>query len=159
VKRLNAVGFGISTAVAAGALLVLGGRIALVLSSPSAQARPTLSNEKPPESLQVTPQIAQDFTPSSAAERKPKGLRPMIGLSRVKERLPDSVQSRRWADSVLKVGMPVTACAVERKADPKKKPGGFRVTVSRIATKIFFAGRKKKVDIALHEPAKTIYTT
>jgi hypothetical protein len=160
------ISFGIATAVAVGALLVLGGRLAISFNSPSTQTVPLFTKQKPAESLRATSQIAvntsaqtiplftkpepakpfravslaQDSAPSSAVERKPKASRPMIRLS--------SVPS---ADPRLKVQMPATVCAIETKADRKKRPGGFRLTVARIATKVFSVGRKKKVDNGLGE--------
>ena len=52
---------------------------------------------------------------------------------------------------MLKVEMPATVYAIEGKAERKKRPGGFRHTVVRIATKVFSAGRKKKVAVELGE--------
>jgi len=75
----------------------------------------------------------------------------MIRLSSVNEKLTDSVEGRPSADPMLKIQMPATLCAIEGKADRKKKPGGFRQTVARIATKVFSAGRKKKVAVGLDE--------
>jgi len=75
----------------------------------------------------------------------------MIRLSSVNEKLTDSVEGRPSADPMLKIQMPATLCAIEGKADQKKKPGGFRQTVGRIATKVFSVGRQKKVAVGLDE--------
>ncbi len=144
--KTGGIGFGIATALAAIALLVLGGRLAIVLSSPGARAMPIVSKVGPAEPLRATPEIPQDSSPIPAAERKAKAWRP---APRLEQRRAGSVQGEPWADRMVKVQMPATACAVERKADRTKKPGGFRVSVARIAAKIFSVGRKKKVDVAL----------
>jgi hypothetical protein len=168
LRHNGLISFGIATTGAVAALLVIGGRLAMVFSSPSAQAIPFSTKQEPAESLRPTSQIAVSspsaqaiplFTkqepaksaPSSAVEPKPKALRPVIRLSSVNEKLTDSVEGRRSADPMLKVQMPATLCVIEGKADRKKKPGGFRQTVGRIATKVFSVGRKKKVAVGLDE--------
>jgi hypothetical protein len=143
--KTGGIGFGIATALAVIALLILGGRVAIVLSSPGARAMPILSKVGPAEPFRATPVISQDSSPIPAAERKANARRPALRL----QRRAGLVQGEPWADRMVKVQMPATACAVERKADRTKKPGGFRVSVARIATKIFSVGRKKKVDVAL----------
>ncbi len=162
LRHNGLISFGIATTGAVGALLVLGGRLAMIFSSPSAHAIPFSTKQEPAESLRATSQIAVSspsaqaiplFTkqepaksaPSSAVERKPKALTPMIRLSSVNEKLTDS------ADPMLKIQMPATLSAIGGKADRKKKPGGFRQTVGRIATKVFSVGRKKKVAVGLDE--------
>ena len=167
VRHNGLASFGITTAVAVGALLVLGGRLAIVFSSPSAQAIPFFTKLEAAESLRATSQIAVSspsaqpiplFTkqepaksaPSSAVARKPKARRPLVGLSSVKEKLIDSVE-RPSADPMLRVEMPATVYAIEGKAERKKRPDGFRQTVARIATKVFSVGRKKKAAIGLDE--------
>ena len=146
--KTGGIGFGIATALAVIALLVLGGRLAIVLSSPGARAMPMVSRVGPAEPLRATPVIPPDSSPIPAAERKSKAWRP---ARRLEQRRTGSVQGEPRADGMIKVQMPAMACAVERKADRTKKPGGFRVSVARIAVKIFSAGRKKKVDIAVRD--------
>jgi len=157
------ISFGIVTVMAGSALLVLGGRLALVFGTPSGRAVPFAKQEpagspRAPSqigspSAQAIPLITKlepaKFAPSM--DRKPKALRPAIRLSSVNEKLTDSVEGSHSADPLLKVQMPATSCAIEGKADRKKRPGGFRLTVARIATKVFSAGRKKKVAVGLDE--------
>ena len=159
LRHNGLISFGIATTGAVGALLVLGGRLAMVFSSPSAESlRATSQIAVSSPSAQAIPLFTKQepaksakSAPSSAVERKPKALTPMIRLSSVNEKLTDSVEGRPSADPMLKIQMPATLCAIEGKADRKKKPGGFRQTVARIATKVFSAGRKKKVAVGLDE--------
>ena len=144
--KTGGMGFGMATALAVIALLVIGGRLAIVLSSPGPQPMPTVSKVAPAEPLRATLVIPQDSSPIPALERKAaKARRPAL---RVEPTRAGSVQEEPWADRMVNVQMPAAACAMERKADPKKKPG-FRASVARIASKIFSPGRKKKVDVAL----------
>ena len=166
VRHNGLISFGIATAGAAGALIVLGVRLAIVFSSPSAQAIPFFTHQEPGKSLRATSQIVVSspspqliplfskqeptkFAPSSAVDRKPKDLRPAIRLSSAKEKPTYSVEVRHSADPMLEVQMPVTSCAIEGRADRKKMPGGFRLAVARVATKVFSVGRKKKVAVGL----------
>ena len=68
--KTGGIGFGIATALAVIALLILGGRGAIVLSSPGARAMPILSKVGPAEPFRATPVISQDSSPIPAAERK-----------------------------------------------------------------------------------------